>query len=239
MNGPPVPALTVTPAAERGRPAAGGFAAALRGFGPLGMLAALIILAGNSIVAPLSAVLVLIWARLSRTPWREIGFARPRNWVATIAGGIALGIALKFAMKAMVMPLLGADPVNQAVRHLTGNTAALPAALFALVVGAGFGEETVFRGYLFERFGKLFGSSAFAKIASVAITTTWFGLAHYGFQGVPGVQQATIVGLLFGTIYATTGRLWFLIVTHAAFNVTALWMIYWNLERDVAHLIFK
>ena len=26
---------------------------------------------------------------------------------------------------------------------------------------------------------------------------------------------------------------------HAAFNLTALAMIYWNLESDVAHLIFK
>ena len=38
-----------------------GFAARLRGFGPVGLLAILIVLAGNLVVAPLSAVLVLIW----------------------------------------------------------------------------------------------------------------------------------------------------------------------------------
>ena len=137
------------------------------------------------------------------------------------------------------MPLLGADPINQAVRHLTGNTAALPGALYAIVIGAGFGEETVFRGYLFERFGKLFGSSTVAKVGIVLLTSAWFGIAHYGFQGLPGVQQATLVGLLYGTIFAITGRIWFLIVAHAAFNLTALWMIYFNLERDVAHLVFR
>ena len=52
----------------------------LRGFGPLGILAILIILAGNAVLEPLSAVLVLIWARLSRTPWREIGYVRPKSW---------------------------------------------------------------------------------------------------------------------------------------------------------------
>lgn len=52
----------------------------LRGFGPLGILAMVTILAGNVIVLPLSAILVLVWARLSRTPWREIGFVRPRSW---------------------------------------------------------------------------------------------------------------------------------------------------------------
>jgi membrane protease YdiL (CAAX protease family) len=81
---------------------------------------------------PLSAILVQVWVRLSRTPWREIGYVR-------------------------LMPLLGADPINQAYHYLVGNRAALPGALYAMIVGAGLGEETVFRGYLFERFGKLFG----------------------------------------------------------------------------------
>src|SRR5438067_1530397 len=44
------------------------FAAALRGFGPIGLLAILIILAVNAIIVPLGAVLVLVWAPLSRTP---------------------------------------------------------------------------------------------------------------------------------------------------------------------------
>jgi hypothetical protein len=56
------------------------FAARLREFGPLGILAILIILAGNFLVAPLSAILVLVWTRLSRTPWREIGYVRPKSW---------------------------------------------------------------------------------------------------------------------------------------------------------------
>jgi hypothetical protein len=41
------------------------FAAELRGFGPLGILAVLVIVAGQ-IVAPLGALLVLVWTRLSR-----------------------------------------------------------------------------------------------------------------------------------------------------------------------------
>ena len=58
-------------------------AAALRGFGPVGILAFLAILAGNLIVLPLSAILVLLWARRSRTPWPEIGYVRPRSWIRT------------------------------------------------------------------------------------------------------------------------------------------------------------
>jgi membrane protease YdiL (CAAX protease family) len=215
------------------------FAAGLRGFGPLGILAILVILAGNLIVAPLSAILVLVWAKGSRTPWREIGYVRPRSWVGNLAIGIAFGSAFKLLMKAIVMPLLGADPINQAYHYLAGNRAAVPGFLFAVIVGAGFGEETVFRGYMFERFGKLFGHGVGAKTLIVLLTSIWFGLLHYPFQGLAGAEQAMIVGLVFGTIFAITGRLWMLMCAHAAFDLTAYAMIYWNLESDVAHLVFK
>jgi len=229
------------PVDARAVPASGDpLAAGLRGFGLLGILAMLVIvLVGNYPVAPLSAVLVLVWVRLSRTPWREIGYVRPRSWPRTLAVGIAFGIAFKVFMKMIVMPLLGADPINHAFHYLAGNRAALPGAVYAMVVGAGFGEETVFRGYLFERFGKLFGPGAWARTFIVLLTAGWFGLGHYPLQGLAGAEQATIVGLVYGTIYAITGRIWMLMVAHAAFDLTALAMIYWNLESRVAHLVFK
>ena len=215
------------------------FAAALRGFGPLGIVAILVILAGNMVAVPLSALLVLVWTRWSRTPWREIGYVMPRSWIRVAAVGIAFGVTFKFLMKMIVMPLLGADPINQAFHYLAGNRAALPGILFAVIVGAGFGEETVFRGYMFERLGRLFGSGIVAKVAIVLLTAAWFGLAHYSVQGLAGAEQGMIVGLVFGTIFAVTGRIWMLMVTHAAFDVTAVAMIYWNLESAVAHFVFK
>jgi uncharacterized protein len=212
----------------------------LRGFGPLGILAILVILLiGNYPFAPVSAILVLVWAWRSRTPWREIGYVRPTNWIASVAIGIVFGCAFKFLMKMIVMPLLGAPPINQAYHYLTGNRAALPGMLYAVIVGAGFGEETIFRGYLFERFGKLFGPSVWAKALIVLITSIWFGAEHYSVQGLAGAEQATVVGLVFGTIIAVTGRIFVLMIAHAAFDVTAVAMIYWNLESKVAHLLFK
>jgi membrane protease YdiL (CAAX protease family) len=174
---------------------------------------------------PLSAVLVLVWAWRSGTPWREIGYVRPESWTRSLAVGIALGIGLKLLMKTIVMPLLGAPAINQAYHYLAGNRAALPGMLFAMVVGAGFGEETVFRGYLFERFGRLLGPGVGARTAIVLLTAAWFGLVHYPDQGLAGAEQAAIVGVVFGTIFAVTGRLWMLMCAHAAFDLTALAMI--------------
>jgi len=224
-------------------------AAQLRGFGPLGLIAILIIavsgnisvgnVAGMPILVPAGAVLVLLWRHLSRTPWREIGYARPASWIGSLAIGIVLGIALKFLMKAVVMPLFRADPINHSYHFLAGNRTALPAAVWVMIVAAGFGEETVFRGYLFERLGKLLGSSSGAKALIVLITAVWFGLAHYLGQGLAGVEQATVVGLVYGTIFALTGQIFLLMCAHAAFDLTAVAMIYWDLESRVAHWVFR
>jgi len=214
-------------------------AARLRGFGPLGLLAILAILAANLIFAPLSAVLVLVWARASRTPWRELGFVRPRSWTATVGLGVAAGIAFKLAMKSIVMPLLGAPPINQRYAYLTGNTAALPGIVLAVIVSAGLGEEIVFRGYLFERLGKLLGTEVWARAVIVVLTAVLFGLGHYADQGLPGVEQATITGLAFGTAFAATGRIWPVVIAHAAFDLAAVAIIYWGVESSVAHAFFK
>jgi membrane protease YdiL (CAAX protease family) len=214
-------------------------AAQLRGFGPRGVAAILLILASNAVAAPLSAALALAWAWRSGTPWREIGYVQPVRWIRVVMVGIVFGIAFKLVLKAIVMPLLGAPPVNQPYHYLVGNREAIPATLFTLMVGAGWGEETVYRGYLFERLGKLVGTGVRGKILVVLVTALVFSLAHYSVQGLAGAEQAAITGLVFGTIFAITGRIWLLMVSHAAFDLTAYAMIYWNLESNVARLLFK
>jgi uncharacterized protein len=203
----------------------------------VGILAVLLIAAGQ-IVAPLSALLVLVWTRLSRTPWREIGYVRPKSWIASLATGIVFGILFKVLMKAIVMPLLGANPTNQAYQYLVGNPAAIPAVVLTMIVVAGFGEETVFRGYMFERLGRLVGRSRAARIFTVLASAALFGSLHYFDQGLAGAQQATITGLVFGTVFAVTGRIWMLMCAHAAFDLTAVAIIYMNLESAVAHMVF-
>ena len=214
-------------------------AAQLRGFGPVGILAMGILLAGSAITPPLGALLVLAWAWRARLPWRELGYVRPRSWLGGLALGVVFGCAFKLFLKAVVMPLLGAAPINPAYHYLAGNTAAVPGFVLWLIVGAGFGEETVYRGYLFERLGKLLGTTRGAKAAIVLFTSLLFALAHYPVQGLAGAEQAMITGLVFGTIFALRGRLWTILCAHVAFDLMAYALIYWNLESAVAHLVFR
>ena len=211
-------------------------AAHLRGFGPLGILFLVVILLAGNIIG---TVLVLIWVRLTGTPWREIGYVRDTPWLRTVVAGIAIGVVLKLLLKAIVMPLIGAPPANAAYHYLAGNPAALPGILFTVIVGGGFGEETIWRGYLFERMGRLMKPGVLANVIMVLITSVLFALAHIPGQGLPGAEQAVVTGLVFGTMYALSRSIWLQMIAHAAYDVLAVALIYGGLETRVAHLIFK
>lgn len=219
--------------------AADHLAARLRGFGPAGVLAILIILSGNLLFVPLSALLVLAWAHVSRTPWRDIGYVQPGHWWRDALLGIAGGVALRFLMQVIVMPLVGHHSINQQFHFLVGNTAALIGVALLLLINSGFGEETLFRGYLFERLRKLFGNSRVATAAIVLLTSAFFGLAHYPEQGWMGVMQSSMTGMVFGTTFAVTGRIWPIMWAHAAFNLMAIAIIYLDLESEIRHLVFR
>lgn len=227
--------MSVSAAPENDR-----FAAELRGFGPVGLGAILVIFLGALVASGWgAALLVLLWAYRSRTPWRDLGFAVPRSWLLTIVGAILFGAALKLFHKAIILPLLGLPSVNRAYHYLVGNPSALPGIVLTILVSAAFGEETFYRGYLFERMGKLLGGRPWGKVVAVVVSAALFGAAHLADQGKTGAVQAVVVGLVFGGIFAVTNRLWFLMIAHASFDLTAVAIIYFGLEARVAHWVFK
>jgi membrane protease YdiL (CAAX protease family) len=108
-----------------------------------------------------------------------------------------------------------------------------------VLVSAGFGEEVLFRGYLFERLGKLLGRSKVALAGTVLLSSTLFALAHSRGQGLPGVEQAAVTGLVFGGVFVWRKQIWAAMVVHVAFDLTAVMLIYGNWEVTVAHLLFR
>jgi len=66
-----------------------------------------------------------------------------------------------------------------------------------------------------------------------------FGMAHYQGQGRDGVVQAIITGLTFGSIFAYTGQLVFVMIAHAAFDVAAVLIIYFDVETRIARMVFR
>jgi membrane protease YdiL (CAAX protease family) len=200
----------------------------LRGFGVVGWLCMLGIYAASLLLPGSGAVLVIVWAWRSRTPWRDLGLARPPNWLTPIAIGIALGLALRLLTKFLIMPILGAPP-NPAFHHLEGNAAALPMAILLMGFVAAFGEEIVMRGYLFDRLRQMLGRGTGAMILMVLGTSLLFGIGHYQLQGAFGAVNATMMGIVFATLYLLSGRLWLPIACHATNNLAGLAIIYLGL----------
>lgn len=202
------------------------------------IVAVLVVVAASLAGAVMGAVVVLLWAQLSRTPMRELGFKAPANWFRVLTWAATIGVALKLALKALVMPLLGAPAVNASYQYLTGNTAALPGMVAGLLL-AGIAEELLYRGYVFERFRALLRSGQGALYASIVVSTAVFSIAHYSDQGLPGMAQAAITGLAFATMFAWQRHIWFPIVAHITFNLTSVALIYGNWEQAVARAVFR
>jgi membrane protease YdiL (CAAX protease family) len=212
--------------------------AKLAGTGPVGVSGVLVVSLGMILLTPIiGSILVLIWARVARVPFSEIGFVRPPSWLRSVVYGVLLGVGLKLVMKALVLPALGVEAVNQQFHFVQGNPqAALGLAAYGLV--AAFTEETFFRGYLFERIGARLGKEWLGATAAVLISSAVFGILHFQ-QGRLGITNATIVGLVSGGVYlANKRRLFLLMVAHATFDIASFVIIYLGLEQTLGTLIF-
>ena len=164
-------------------------AAALRGMGPFGAIVALLVFATVLVGPPLTALLVLVWAWVSRTPLADIGFKRPQSWLTVLVLGVLFGIALKLVMKAVVLPYLGAPPAAPILQELHGNFPAFLAEVPQMIFLAGFAEEIVFRGFLINRLQALIGQSTASAILIVLISAAIFGPASAPCVDQPAVSR--------------------------------------------------
>lgn len=164
------------------------------------------------ILLPLIAAAIMATAYLAGGRWIER--RHPTEFQGT--GGIAefaRGAGLGFLLFSAVMALLWATGTY----HPSGwGTVAGLGAGAIVVMPEAIVEEVVFRGFLF-RLVEDVGGTWWA----VALTSALFGLAHAGNRGATVTSSIAIAleaGVLLGAAYALTGRLWFAIGLHAAWN---------------------
>jgi membrane protease YdiL (CAAX protease family) len=173
-----------------------------------------------------------LWLR--RSGWRHIGMARPASWWRTVLLGIGIGVALNALDWAVVAPLLhrvaGESQDLSQFDSLRGNVAVLVFWLtLAWTLGA-FGEEMVWRGYIFNRLADLFGQSRAGWVLSLIIMGLLFGLGH-SYLGITGVVDNILWGILYGALYLASGRnLWLPIVAHGVENTTSFVLLFFGLN---------
>jgi membrane protease YdiL (CAAX protease family) len=141
--------------------------------------------------------------RVAELSWRTL--------VPQASAGIVLGIVL-FSTVVGILWLAGSY-------HLAGTNSDVHwlAAILVLGLGAGIGEEIMFRGVLFRIVEEGLGTWAALLVSALA-----FGAIHLGNPNATlwsGLAIAIEAGILFGLIYHVTRSLWICMGLHAAWNV--------------------
>jgi hypothetical protein len=160
------------------------------------------------VVPALAAYLVLTLLIERRTPQELLS----RTALPRLLAGLAAGVLL-FSAIIGVLWLLGAYRVVGVNPH-----AQWVSALLMVGIGAGVGEEIMFRGVLYRLVEEGLGSWA-----ALIVSGLFFGAAHIGNPGATlwaGLAIAIEAGILFGLVFLLTRSLWICIGLHAAWNFT-------------------
>jgi uncharacterized protein len=166
-------------------------------------LGALLVLAACATALPLYVGFVRL---VERRPVVELGTER-------IAGELGVGFALGLGLFATTIAILVVAGFG---RIDPGDGTALLPSLF-VAIGAGLGEELLFRGVWLRILEERLGSWI-----ALAVTAAMFGCFHLGNAGATAgstVATALEAGVLLGAAYLCTRRLWLPIAMHIGWNL--------------------
>jgi membrane protease YdiL (CAAX protease family) len=136
--------------------------------------------------------------------WRNAETLRTLGWTLhhmwrDILIGVVLFVPMFFGANLLDTFLAGigfSSPSTQSSSLQPSLTSAEMILAFVLVVVVAIAEETIFRGYLMNRFKAVAGSS----IVSLLLSAFVFSLGH-GYEGTAGVVTVGAMGLVFGLVY--------------------------------------
>ncbi|OGN93559.1 MAG: hypothetical protein A2Z71_10660 [Chloroflexi bacterium RBG_13_50_21] len=181
---------------------------------------------------PFLLLFVMAWIslRLRHIRWRDVGLKRPDNWLPTFGLALLVGIGYQFVDILLISPILErltGEAVDISLFHdLQGNLLLLIVYLVISWTEAAFIEELFFRGYLFNRITDLFGKERAGILIALLATSLLFGAGH-AYQGVSGMVDTALAGLVLGLLYLYAGRnLWLPILTHGVIDTVGFLLIF-------------
>lgn len=168
--------------------------------------------------------------RLRGLRWTSVGLARPQSWKRAAIVGLLAGIGLLLLELFVSYPLLtyltGTPPDLSDFRPIVGNFKLFLITMAAIWIIAVLGEELVYRGYLMNRIAGLGGGTQANWAVSLVMVSVLFGAGHID-QGITGMTENIINGLLLGLLYLACGRnLVPPIIAHGLTNTADLILIY-------------
>lgn len=162
--------------------------------------------------------LALLWGALRGAPdiyhhpapWLQLSV--PQGTLLAVALGLGVGIAVVGTTRALVKHTRWARRLHVEFRHLLTGLRGRDVALLA--VCSGVAEEALFRGAMQPAWG-------------LVISSLLFGLVHVGpsRRFLPWTLWATIMGFVFGVMYALSGTLLAPVIAHVVINYENLHFI--------------
>jgi hypothetical protein len=184
---------------------------------------------------PILLLFIMAWVslRLRHMRWRDVGLRRPDRWLPTIGLALLVGIGYQVLDILIIAPLLeritGEVVDLSQFSTLQGNLVLLIISLAISWTEAAFIEEMFFRGYLFNRITDLVSKEQLGMMLALISTSLLFGVAH-GYQGIAGVVDTTLAGLVLGLLYMHARRnLWLPILTHGIIDTVGFLLIFFKL----------
>jgi membrane protease YdiL (CAAX protease family) len=184
---------------------------------------------------PILLLILMAWVslRLRHMRWRDVGLRRPDRWLPTIGLALIVGIgyqALDIFIIAPLLQYLTGEAINLSLfSDLQGNLLLLIVLLAASWTEAAFIEEMFFRGYLFNRITDLVGKERAGILIALIGSSLVFGAGH-AYQGITGVIDTVLAGLVLGLLYLHARRnLWLPILTHGIIDTVGFLLIFFKL----------
>ena len=111
------------------------------------------------------------------------------------------------------------DTLVQTLAGIFPTPRSLPEMILFLMANCsnGFAEELVMRAYMIPRLERLLGSTWISLLVTTALFTS-----YHTYQGVYGVFNAVIVGLIYGGVFCLVRRIWPIVIAHAIADVVGV-----------------
>jgi uncharacterized protein len=185
---------------------------------PSGLAALNIILA---LAIPASWAVVWLFHRL-KPRWLSSVVPRLRWKFLLACLPISVVALLSSLLVSLVLPTSGAAPETTAtVNEFTSTTRDFLLVIALLTPLQAAGEEYVFRGYLTQAFGSMFGNRRVSLVLAVLVPSLLFALAHGLGQSVPVFFDRFAFGVVAGILVIRTGGLEAAIAMHVLNNFFA------------------
>ncbi|CAM3550155.1 hypothetical protein FSS13T_08000 [Flavobacterium saliperosum S13] len=138
---------------------------------------------------------------------------------------VFLEVTADFVIQPLITKIFNEPADYSSFKFIEGDTPNYLKYLIFMWISAAFGEELLFRAFVFSQLKKIIGEQ---KIVIVLLSTVLFSLPHL-YQGTAGLVITFLFGIFFGLIYLKFKNIWINIIVHGLIDTVFLTLSYYGL----------